>query len=136
MNLHALALVLPLLLSSPPLAFQAARYDWLAARGWSYSRLRDGGCLPVAVRFEIEAVGDLVPGLPLDVKTWPVRRGRYTYTLAQTASQRGVVVLSAEYGIANYDVRAEHCRELPAGLRRVLGEVPGGEEVVQRGDHE
>lgn len=133
MNLHCLAICLPLLLSSPPLAFQSARFDWLAARGWSYSRLRDAGCLPVAVRWEVEELADVVPGLPLDVRTWPVRAGRYTYVLRQTASQGGRIVLSAEYGIANYDCSVEHCRELPPGLRGVLGDLPQGEEMTSRG---
>ena len=132
MSLYPLTLILPLLLSSPPLAFQSARYDWLAARGWPYARLRDSGSLPLAVRWDVEQTGDVVPGLPLDVKTWPVRAGRYTYALRQTASQGGRVVLSAEYGIANYDIRTEHCRELPPGLRGVLGDVPAGEEMTNR----
>ena len=135
MSLHWFALILPLLLSSPAESFQRARYDWLAAHGWSYARLRDGGCLPVAVRWEVEQAGEVVPGLPLDVRTWATRAGRYTYTIRQTASQGGRVVLSAEYGIANYDCRAEHCRELPPGLRGVLGDVPSGEEVTSHDGH-
>ena len=126
MTLHYFMITLPLLLSLPQ-QLQSARLEYLAARGWPYSRLVAEHCLPVAYRWEWELPdAEPPPPVPLRIASWVTEVGAHRYTIRQTATLRGRVVASAVTRVCNYDCEEGRSRELPGELREALNGSAAG----------
>ena len=90
------------------------REEWYDRHGWGYDRLRGLGAVTVVVNINLNLRQACYQGDRLRIVTWPQRRGRTSFMLAQRIEKEGgAVVADALVTLVTTDPTSGRSRPLP-----------------------
>ncbi len=99
------------------------REEWYDRQGLAYGRLLELGAVTVVVRLEVNLKGACHQGDRLRIVTWPLRRGRTSFVLAQRVEKEGgAVAAEALVTLVTVGPEGRRPRPLPEELGRLFPE--------------
>jgi YbgC/YbaW family acyl-CoA thioester hydrolase len=103
------------------------REEWYDRQGFTYDHLRDLGAVTVVVNINLNLRRPCQQGDRLRIVTWPERRGRTSFVLAQRIErEEGVVVADARITLVTTDPATGQSRPLPEEFAALFPVAPCG----------
>ncbi len=96
------------------------REEWYDRHGFTYERLRDMGAVTVVVNVNLNYRRPCHQGDRLRIVTWPRRRGRTSFVLAQRVERAGEVVADADVTLVITDPATGRSRPLPEEFAKLF----------------
>jgi YbgC/YbaW family acyl-CoA thioester hydrolase len=97
------------------------REEWYDRQGLTYARLQELGAVTVVVRLELNLRRPCHQGDRLKIVTWPERRGRTSFVLAQRIEKEdGEVAAETLVTLVTVDPESRRPRPLPEELGRLF----------------
>ena len=97
------------------------REEWYDRQGFPYDRLKELGAVTVVVNVNLNLRQPCKQGDRLRIVTWPQRRGRTSFALAQRVEKEGgVVAADAVITLVTVDPATRRARPLPEEFARLF----------------
>ena len=97
------------------------REEWYERQGFPYDRLQGLGAATVVVNINLNLRRACVQGDRLRIRTWPERRGRTSFVLAQRIDKEdGETVADARITLVTIDPTSGRSRPLPEDFARLF----------------
>jgi YbgC/YbaW family acyl-CoA thioester hydrolase len=101
------------------------REEWYEAHGFPYARLLELGAITVVVNLNLNLRQPCHQGDRLRIVTWPERRGRTSFALAQRIdTSDGAVAADAVVTVVTVDPATRQPRPLPEEFARLFPPAP------------
>ena len=101
------------------------REEWYEAHGFPYARLLELGAITVVVNLNLNLRQPCHQGDRLRIVTWPERRGRTSFALAQRVEREdGTVAADAVATLVTVDPGTGRPRPLPEEFARLFPPAP------------